>query len=81
MRYRDILFAQIDMERSKQDKKWGEQNHSPLKWLAILVEEVGEVAQAILQGNRLACYQELIQCAAVIIAWIECEERGKQSPD
>lgn len=75
---RSHIFQDIEAERMKQDAKWGEQNHTPLKWLAILMEEVGEVAQAILQGNRLQCIEELIQCAAVIIAWLECEKRGKQ---
>lgn len=78
MTYMNQLFEMIRAEREKQDLKWGEQNHTPLKWLAILMEEVGEVAQAILQGSRLGCQMELVQCAAVIIAWLECERRGKQ---
>lgn len=38
--------------------------------LAILVEEVGEVAQAVLQG-RPELRDELVQVAAVTLAWLE----------
>ena len=38
----------VALERLNQDKKWGEQNHNPSEWLAILVEEVGELSTAIL---------------------------------
>jgi NTP pyrophosphatase (non-canonical NTP hydrolase) len=72
------IFEAIRQERNNQDLKWGEQNHSPLKWLAILIEEVGEVGKAIIENNRYQCKQELIHCAAVIVAWLECERRGKQ---
>ena len=37
----------IDNERERQDGKWGTQRHSYETWLAILIEEVGEFAQAI----------------------------------
>ena len=40
------IFEAIRQERTNQDLKWGEQNHPPLKWLAILIEEVGEVGDA-----------------------------------
>lgn len=32
-------------ERKRQDKKWGEQNHSPLLWLSIIGEEFGEMCK------------------------------------
>ncbi|SEB15903.1 hypothetical protein SAMN05421743_12160 [Thalassobacillus cyri] len=37
----------LNKERRRQDKKWGVQRHPYPYWLAILTEEVGEVAQAI----------------------------------
>lgn len=37
----------IVIERERQDNKWGVQRHSYEKWLTILMEEVGEFAQAI----------------------------------
>ena len=35
----------VRKERSRQDAKWGEQNHNPIEWMAILTEEVGEAAK------------------------------------
>jgi NTP pyrophosphatase (non-canonical NTP hydrolase) len=63
-------------ERKKQDEKWGVQNHGPDGWLAILIEEVGEVAKAILEGSALKYCDELTQVAAVAVAALECANRG-----
>jgi NTP pyrophosphatase (non-canonical NTP hydrolase) len=71
-------------ERVRQDNKWGEQNHNPYIYLAILVEEVGELAQAILHtqfGGKHEGLKELrteaIHCAAVGLAVVECLDRNK----
>ena len=42
------ILTQIFEERQQQDDKWGPQHHSPELWLTILMEEVGEAAQAYL---------------------------------
>lgn len=69
---RDEIYALINAERERQDRKWGEQaDHSPEKWLAILTEEVGETAEAILEHNRPNMIEELIQVAAVAVRWLE----------
>ena len=74
----------IDEERDRQDAKWGVQNHTPEWWLAILMEEVGELAQAILEthfdngtnlGGTVNIRNEAVQCAAVAMAMIECIDR------
>lgn len=76
----------IFLERMRQNEKWGIQRHEMGRWLAILVEEVGEVAQAMQDGmisqketdaNNL--YLELIQVAAVAAAMAEQvkEEQGE----
>jgi NTP pyrophosphatase (non-canonical NTP hydrolase) len=52
-------------EIKRQDEKWGEQNHSPYIWLAILVEEIGGVAKAVLENKPDEIYTELIQVIAV----------------
>ena len=81
----DVL-AEVAQERDRQDAKWGQQNHSPAGWLAVLVEEVGEAAQQIAQGwvepitSEPAEYlanlrRELIQVAASAVAFIECLDR------
>lgn len=77
---RVAIMAAIEEERDRQDKKWGQQNHADYTWLAILSEEIGEAAQATLHtefGGRAAgtVEYELIQAAAVIVAWLECIDR------
>lgn len=68
-----MVFKQIQDERAQQDKQWGEQNHGDLYWLGILVEEVGEIAKAIIEERPIDT--ELIQVAAVAVAWFECIQR------
>ena len=66
----------IMLERVAQDAKWGRQNHDDYIWLAILMEEVGEAAQAILQEQGAErVREELVQSAAVIVAWLEAMDR------
>ena len=50
----ESVIQDIISERRRQDAKWGAQNHSDFVWLAILSEEVGEAAQAILKVNDSA---------------------------
>lgn len=68
------ILEEVGQEREAQDLKWGEQNHRDSVWLAILTEEVGECAKAILEGKGLT--RELIQVAAVAVAWVESRGRG-----
>lgn len=39
--------------------------------LSVLLEEVGEVAHAINENDSLALRTELVQVAAVAVAWLE----------
>ena len=63
--------ALIAAERKRQDAKWGEQNHEDGKWLKILVEEVGEVAKAMLEHDAPGVMKELSHVAAVAVAHME----------
>lgn len=45
----DGVAAEVLLERERQEKKWGNQHHSPELWLSILMEEVGEAAQEVLR--------------------------------
>ena len=47
----DAILDEVERERHKQEGKWGPQHHDPSVWLAILMEEVGEAAQAWLQAT------------------------------
>lgn len=84
------IYEEIQKERQNQDERWGEQNHSHLKWNAILSEETGECSEIV---NELypaigECFdfnrfqedlrQELIKTAAVCVAWLESIERNKK---
>ena len=76
------ICNQILDERDQQDEKWGEQNHDDYRYLAMLTEEVGEVAQAILHNEfggkaKGMVRKELIQLAAVAVQWLETMERRK----
>jgi NTP pyrophosphatase (non-canonical NTP hydrolase) len=75
-------LADVIAERGRQDAKWGEQNHDPFTYLTVLMEEVGELAQAALHtkfGGPAAkgLREEAVQTAAVALAIIECLDRGK----
>ena len=59
----------IQIERNAQDAKWGEQNHSDERWLAIALEELGEVAEATLENDDEALLNEIVQLAAVLQNW------------
>jgi NTP pyrophosphatase (non-canonical NTP hydrolase) len=69
------VFELIRDERRRQDEKWGSanvlQNGSRELRLAVLTEEVGEVAKAILDHDHREMLEELIQVAAVAVAWLE----------
>jgi len=75
---RNAVLNQIVNERLKQDAMWGKQRHDYGTWLAILIEEVGEVAQAMQEGSAHYkesdagdLYNELIQVTAVATAIAE----------
>ena len=67
------IWKAIQDERRRQDAKWGRPSHSSQYWLVILIEEVGEIAQAILQRKLDEYVTALIQAAAVIVAMLEAE--------
>ena len=75
-----LVLQEIEAERERQDLTWGEQNHDDDRWLSILMEEVGEAVHEM-NDNGLMLWDELVQVAAVTLAWLECIDRnyGKRS--
>ncbi len=71
MNIREGIFDLIDVERQVQEKKWGTQEHAPEFWMLVLVEEIGEAARAFLQCRIVEGCAELVQAAAVLVAWME----------
>ena len=39
---RQEIVEKVLREREEQDRIWGQQDHHPVEWMAILMEEVGE---------------------------------------
>lgn len=75
-------------EMTKQDELWGaDRNHDPFVWAAILSEEIGEFAQAILHdefggSHAGTARDEAVQIAAVALQIIEYYDRKKRKrPD
>lgn len=80
---RTDIYQAIDTERARQERKWSRLHEwgtgdcsSPaveeIVKVAVLTEEVGEVARAVLDRedtDRLRA--ELVQVAAVAVAWLE----------
>ncbi len=86
----DVL-NEVHLERFAQEQKWGQQNHEPARYLAILAEEFGEVAKEVVEftwagdpevrRQRLQnMRKELIQTAAVAVAMVEALDRLTQGP-
>lgn len=78
MKNRTTIINSINDERKRQISIWGKQYHDNGTWLKILVEEVGEVAQAMQTDlgwgkntDASDLYRELIQVAAVACAMAE----------
>ena len=72
----------VDAERDRQDVQWpAPDGFNDGLALAILVEEVGEVAQAQLMaaidgGDTEHLREELVQVAAVAVRWLEHLDEG-----
>lgn len=85
-RYGQDICEEILDERHAQDQKWGEQNHVPTDYLAILAEEFGECAKDVVeitftksankrQEHLKKLRVELIQTAAVAVAMVQSLDR------
>lgn len=76
------MFDDIEHERARQALKWRDQHawgqgdcSSPhvdeTVKVAVLLEECGEVARAVLSADHDSLERELVQVAAVAVAWLE----------
>ena len=64
----EIINA-ILKERKRQDLL--HPNNKKSAYLSIVVEELGEVAAAIQEGNKEQQELELVQLAASVVRWLE----------
>lgn len=74
------VLVDVSDERDRQDAKWGTSfpGRPWDRWLTILTEEVGELAEAILEAPHrdlidaeYAIRRELVQIAAVAVSALE----------
>lgn len=90
MKPQSEIISNIMQERKLQDEKWGVQNHKPIEWSAILMEEVGEMAKEAHEYHFRGRYykdtgqleryrKELVQVAAVAVAMLESLYRNELS--
>lgn len=47
----DNVLFEVVAERTRQETKWGQQEHNPSDYYLILAEEYGEVAKEIVEYN------------------------------
>lgn len=70
------IMANIAAERTRQDAKWGIRPGDHPEWFSIMFEEVFEVSKALNDRQPIdELREELIQVAAVAVAWIEGLDR------
>lgn len=74
------ILKDVGEERDRQDRKWGgvpgidrRDDHT---YAAVLSEEVGEACKAWLEREPADLREELIQVAAVAVAWVEELDNG-----
>ena len=66
------VLHDVAVERATQDAIHGRNRTlNSGTWLIIATEELGEVARAVQEETPQRQYDELIQAAAVLIAWAE----------
>jgi NTP pyrophosphatase (non-canonical NTP hydrolase) len=75
----DKAMELVKAERIRQNEKWGKQRHTPERWLAIAMEEVGEMCQAMQKGHMAHkegsdaddLLTETVHATAVLLASLE----------
>ena len=72
---RQDIYDLINRERHKQTDLYGNQmDKSNGRWLPVLVSEVGEVADNLSKNiDQELLKHDLVQVAAVAIAWLEAK--------
>ena len=79
------VLLEVYGERIFQENKWGTRHHDPEVWMMILAEEVGELAQEVLNDHHGAMSDtsmeiagsltHLISAGLLAKAWLESPDR------
>jgi hypothetical protein len=75
------VLVEIAAERTRQDQLWGIQDHEATTWLAILLKQVGQAADAGLNGRPADLRKQFVQVASVAVAAIESYDRNASKED
>ena len=76
------VLEDVREERGAQDNRWGQQDHTPARWLIRIVAAFSAAARAGLELDVRPgistddLRRELIQVAAVAVAWVEAIDRA-----
>jgi NTP pyrophosphatase (non-canonical NTP hydrolase) len=78
-----IVVDELAAERRRQIEKWGDHRMmANWSWMPVIIEEIGEVAKAMLQGDLPKVHHELVHVGAVAVAWLEdILEHGDERTD
>ncbi len=79
-----MSMIDVTKEQMRQVDLWGTQDHDDEWYLPIMIEEVGEIAKAMVehrfQGASIDdIRKELVEAVAVGMSWIECIDRRAMS--
>lgn len=74
----EYVFDELDHISKKWGRKDGEFPVNDHRKMSILTEELGEVAMALNDGLLHEVKDELIQVAAVAVAWLMAEYHSKE---
>lgn len=69
------ILTRIVHERERQGVLWGDRRTPAIQWVALLTEELGEVAKAVMEGDVASYEAELVHLAAVAVAALEQEQK------
>jgi len=67
----ELVLKDIRRELARAEEKFSTVVEPDLVWLAVLTEELGEAARALLPDGENNLYTEVIQIASVAIRWAE----------
>ena len=75
---RATVIEHVLAERERQEELWGDQVNNTDETLSVIaMEELGEVARNVYESQLGLAYVELVQVAAVCVAWAEAlRKRG-----
>ena len=77
----ELAVSDILAERRRQDAKFGKDQQPTHGWLRVLTEEFLEAVRAQEEPTSLHLREELVQVAAVALAWIQSLDRAAKPVD